>query len=314
MSAKIKQFGCLVNTIIILFVCTSMFRSVYAKEPNNFLEWSIGTSKQTFYPGEPVLLTLNITNFGAQEEKVDFGMDGIEAFSMEIRDLNDIIISKGGKIQKWGVSRAGTVSVTPGETAQKSIVLNRWCSTLLPPGKYHVICNIDYRLRSESIKKEGSEVYKAGPIHTLQLKSDIQLIEANKAEFRKILEALAGFEVQPGTQSKGEWLKKRDTAREMIALTESELAVPYQLQLLKTAPYTWFGPDAVNSLVKSRTLEAATGLVQIIEDPNIHKDDVKPIFIDGVYRLRDGGKSEILSATNEFVAKHKRPVISTVAD
>jgi hypothetical protein len=92
------------------------------------------------------------------------------------------------------------------------------------------------------------------------------------------------------------------------------LAVPYQLALLRTDPYTWFGPDAVNSLVKSGTLEAATGLIQIIEDPNIHTDDVKHIFVDGVYRLREKGKAEIISATEGFVAKYKRPVMAIPMD
>ena len=91
----------------------------------------------------------------------------------------------------------------------------------------------------------------------------------------------------------------------MIALTESELAVPYQLQLLRTDSHTRFGPDAVNSLVKSGTLDAAKGLVQIAEDPNI-PEDVKHIFIDGVYRLRETGKPEIITSTENFVSKYKR--------
>jgi len=288
-----------------------MLNNVWAKGPAESLDWSIETKKNAFYPGEPVLLTLNIKNMETQEEKVNFGTDGIEALSIKIHNANGITVAKGDKIRRYGLSRRGTLPVASGETVQKSIVLNRWCSTLLPSGQYHVICNVEYRLRSESRKKEGSEVFKAGPLHETQLELDIQIIELDKPKFKKIIEALAGFEVKPEAQSKGEWLVKRDIAREMLALTKSELAIPYQLQLLRTDPYTWFGPDVINSLVKSETLEATNGLVQIIEDPSIYKEDVKHIFIDAVYKLRETGKPEIVTATAEFVEKYKRPSVQS---
>lgn len=314
MKRNLKRIGYLLTITIVLVSFIDMLNNACAQGPGQSLDWSIKANKSAFYPGEPILLTLNIRSTGTQEEKVNFGMDGLEAFSMEIRDSNNIIVSKGDKIQRFGVSRVGTLLVTPGETGQKSIVLNRWCSTLLSPGQYRVICNIEYRLRSESKRKEGSEVFKAGPIHRKQLKLDIQIIELDRVRFKEMLETLVGFEVKPEAKSKREWLTERDIARELLALTESELAIPYQLQLLRTDPYTWFGPDAINSLVKSGTLEAARGLVQIIEDPSIYTVDVESIFIDGVYRLRETGKVEIINATDEFVAKYKRPVLAKPND
>ncbi len=314
MIIKLKRFGCLLTITIVLVSFIDMINNVYAQDPEQSLEWSIETSKNAYYPGEPVLLTLSVKNSGTQEEEVNFGMDGLEGFSMEIRDSNGTTVAKGGQIQKWGVSRVGDRVVPPGKIAKKSVVLNRWCSTLLSPGQYRVICNVEYRLRSEDQKQPNTIVVKAGPIHKVQLELDIQIIQMDKVKFKEMLEILVAFEVKSETQSKGEWLAKRDIAREMLAFTESDLAVPYQLQLLRTDPYTWFGPDAVNSLVKSGTLEAAIGLVEIIEDPSIYKEDVKPIFIDGVYRLREKGKAEIISATEGFVAKYKRPVLTKPVD
>jgi len=288
--------------------------NVYAQESVQSLGWNVEADKDAFYPGEPVLLTLNIMNKGTREEKVDFGMDGIGAFSMKIRDSNDIIIAEGGKIQKFGMTRLGTLLVPSGETRQKSIVLNRWCSTLQRPGRYHIICDIEYRLRSEVQKQPNTIVVKAGPLHRVQLELDIQIIKTDNAKFKEIIESLVASKVRPETQSKGEWLAEKDIKTEMLALTESELAVPYQLKLLKNEPLNWFGPDAVNSLVRSGTLEAAGGLVQIIEDPSIYKENMTPIFIEGVYRLCETGKTEIINATKEFVVKYKRPVMSTPID
>jgi len=316
MIMKPKRFSCLLALILIPMSSIDMLNNAYAQEQEKFLEWSIEPSKQAFYPGEPVLLTLNIKNTGAQEEKVYFGRDGIGAFSMEIRDANDIIVSKGGKIPiRGGISRLGTRVVSPGKISQKSIVLNQWCSTLLPPGQYHVICNVEYRLDSEDTRIPGTENgFKAGPVHRTQLELDIQIIQMDKVKFKEMLETLVRFEVKPEAQSKREWLAKRDLAREKLAFTESELAVPYQLQLLRIDPYTWFGPDAINSLVKSGTLEAASGLMQIIEDTSICKEDMKHVLIDGVYRLRETGKTEIVNATKEFVAKYKRPALAKPVD
>lgn len=302
-------------TIIVIPAILFMVNNTYGQEAEKFLEWRIETSKQAFYPGEPALLTLNIKNTGTQNEDVDFGTEGIEAFSMEIHDSNGIIVAKGGRIQRYGLTmRSPFLAIASGEIGQKPIVLNQWCSTLLPVGKFRVICNVEYRLFSEDQKQPGTIVMKAGPIHKKQLELDIQIIELDKIKFKEILEALVAFEVKPEAQDKGKWRAERDTARETLAFAESDLAVPYQLQLLRIDPYTWFGPDAINSLVKSGTLEAATGLVQIIEGLPIHKEYVKPIFIDGVYRLRETGKAEIVNATSAFVAKYKRSVISKPMD
>lgn len=314
MIKQIKQFDSLLILTIILIGFIGIFADVYARDPNNFLEWKISTSKQMFYPGEPILLTLNITNTGGEEEKIDLGIDGIEAFSMVIRDSNGIIVNEGKKIQRFGLSKPGILVVPQSKTAQKSIVLNQWCSTLLSPRKYYVTCNIEYRLRSESKRKEGSEIFKAGPLHKTQLGLDIQIVKTDKVEFKKILDTLAGFEVEPKTQSNGEWLAARHLAREMLAFTESELAVPYQLKMLRVEKYTRLKQDIISSLVRSETLEATNGLMQIIEDSNVYKEDIENDSINAVYKLRDKGNPEILSATNEFVAKHKRPIISTGAD
>jgi hypothetical protein len=303
------------RSYLILIVFIGMFNNVWGQEADHSLEWDIETDKATFYPGEPVLLTLNIRNNGLQEEKVDFGPDGIGAFSLKVYDSNDILVSEGGKIHKSGILRVGTLLILSGNTCRKTIVLNRWCSTLQRPGRYHIMCSVEYRLYSEfqRLPDPNNIVLKAGPLHKKQLELDIQIIEMDKTKFKETLESLVAFEAKSESQNKGEWLKERDIKREMLALTESELAVPYQLQLLKTDPYTWFGPDAVNSLVRSGTLLVTIGLVQLVEDPS-YNGEVKPILIDGIYRLRDKGKPAILNATDEFTAKYKRPIIGQPID
>jgi hypothetical protein len=315
MIIKLKWLGYLLTMTIVLVGSIYMLNNACAQGPEQSLDWSIKTTQNAFYPGEPVLLTLNIRSMGTQEEKVNFGADGIEAFSMEIHNSNGITVAKGGKIQRFGLTmNSPLLAIHPNKTSQKSIVLNQWCSTLLLPGKYHIICNVEYRLRSESRKKEGSEIFKAGPFHKIQLELDVSIIEMDKPKLKKILETLTGFEVKPEAQSKGEWLAQLDIAREMLTFTESELAVPYQLQLLKDERYAWRKRDIISSLVRSRTLEATVGLMQIIEEPTVYKDDIKQDVINAVYILRETGNGDIVNATEAFVAKYKRPALAKPVD
>ena len=316
MILKSKWFGYLLMINIILSSSIGMITDVRAQRPEEYLDWSIETCKNTFYLGEPVLLTLNVRNTGKQKEDINFGAGGIGAFSMEIRDRSNKIVVKGNKIQRFGFSSFRRTNVSPGKIAQKSIVLNQWCSTLLPPGKYRVICRVEYRLRSEATRIPGTEKgFKAGPLHAIELDLDIQIFEMDTSKFKKILEDLASREVRKDRQSKGEWLRERQIAREMLAFAELPLAVPYQLHLLEVEHYTWLKWDVINSLVRSETLEAAEGLVQIIEDcPECGIEDVRREIIDAVYRLRETGKSDIIKATGEFVLKYKRPVLGKPID
>ena len=81
---------CLRNSHMIAILALGGMVSVRAAAdavaPAQTLDWSIRAAKEVYYPGEPVLLVLTIRNNGQQHEEVDFGMDGIEAFSMEMHN------------------------------------------------------------------------------------------------------------------------------------------------------------------------------------------------------------------------------------
>lgn len=317
MVARLKWLGyLLVVNFIVLQNFIGMLTSVYAQGMEEFLDWSIETSKKTFYSGEPVLLTLKIMNEGNQVESIFFGAGGIEAFSMEIHHNSNKIVAKGDKIRRGGISfRRVLVTIPAGEIGRKSIVLNRWCSTLLPPGKYRVICRVEYRLRSEATRIPSTEKgFKAGPLHPVELELDIELITPDNLKFKEILEGFAAHEFKKKGQSFREWMRERDMARQMLALTQSELAVPYQLHLLAIARLTSLKWDAIKSLAGSGTIEAAVGLVQIMKDASVYKEDMKRELIDAIYRLRETGRSDIINATNEFVLKYKRPIPAEIID
>jgi len=296
-------------------ISAGMITDAYAQKPEASLDWSIKTSKKIFYPGEPLLLTVKISNTGKEEEWIYFGGGGIEAFSMEIHDNSNNIVAKGPKIQRGGFSTETLLKIPPGKIGGKPVVLNRWCSTLLPPGKYHVICNVEYWLQSEATRIPGTEKgFRVGPLHRTQLDSYIELIKPDASKYKEILDKLTRRDVKREGQSSTEWQQDQELTEDMIAFTEWELAVPYELRILKDAKRTWLKRDVIKSLIRSETLEAATGLMQIVEDASLYKEDVKCQLIDAVYKLRETGKPEIIKGTDEFVSKYKRPVMAKPID
>jgi hypothetical protein len=270
------------------------------------LDWGVRVAKSVYYPGEPVLLTWAIKNNGSRQEEVDFGTDSIQGFSMEMRTGAGDVVGKGGSIARYGVSFRGALPVPPGEVAEKSIVLNQWCSTqLLPAGTYELLCHVQYRLRSEDQEQPGTIVRKAGPYHTLEFNLSIRIVNLDVAGFKEVLGKLRkqAFPAEIPDADQG---RERDTAREMLIFTESPLAVPCQLEALAAANSSWLRRDAINSLAKAGTPEAAIGLVKFSERAGI--DDIKFNLVDAVYRMRDSGKPEIMKATDEFAQKHERRV------
>lgn len=312
----LSYFSAVIFITLQSLIC--IITTVCAQGLDGSLHWSAGTSQKTFYPGEPVLLTLKIANKGSQDESIFFGGDGIEGFSMEIYDNSNKIVSAGGKIQRSGQSSRVVHRVPAGESTPKSVVLNQWCSTLLRPGQYHVVCHVEYRLRSQATRIPGTEKgFKAGPLHTVELSLDIEVVKTDTSKCKEILDDLARCELRKEGQSFTDWRRDRDLAREMIAFTEWQLAVPYQLRVLSHATSTWLKWDLTNSLARSGTLEAAKGLIDILTENEDHPErieDIKREIIDAVYRLRETGKPEIVKATDEFVSKYKRPVMAKPID
>ncbi len=308
-----NQSGCKGHfSLIIGFVFVfALIELCIAEEPNSPLEWSIKTDKEEFFPGEPLLLTIDIVNKGTQQEKVDFEWNGISAFSFNICNLENSVVQEGKQIlPKEGLSTIGYIIVPSNQMVERKIILNRWCSTLLPIGKYHIICRIDYRLYSEDKPQPNTIVKKAGPIHYKQLETNFEIVKTDMDKLKEIIADLTNEsfkEILPGTKNFKELDSQRELAREMLTFTENDFAIPYQIKLLEMEKYTWNKADIISSLVKSNNISAVEGLVQIVEDPNIDKGDVRQNIINGVYTLRETGKPEIMSAINDFVVKYKRP-------
>jgi len=270
------------------------------------LDWSLHASRNAHYPGEPVLLTLTVRNSGDQGQAVYFE-DDLEVSSVEIRNLSGEVLTRGSTINRAGGGiRPTPLQAPPGRTSSRAVVLNRWCSTLLlPAGVYEVVCRVRCRLAPEDPAQPGTGLRGRGSVETEELRVNVSIVQMDLQKFRDRLERLRTQAFPTVFMEKFPTVAEEHTAREMLASTESTLAVPYQLQMLTGGGLTTnVRRDAVNSLARSNTLEAAVGLMKLIE--NGKSQDVRWDLVQAVYRLRESGQAEIITATDEFIQSHER--------
>jgi hypothetical protein len=278
-------------------------------EPTEHLVWTIGPSKSAYLPGEPLPLILGIQNKAANDEGVFNGYRGIGGFSFEMLDGSGRTVASANKIEGIGGMVAGRLylPVPAGGTANKTVVLNRWCSTILPPAEYRLICRLEYRLQSERTPIPGSDNgFNSGPLHHLELSTHFSIQEADPSKYEAILGSLQISRSKKPDESSIEWYEAETLAREMVVLAEWEAAVPYQLRVLNVALDTWLRQDAIRALGRSKNPAAARGLVAFIDGPT-YVEDVKVDAIGAVYTLRGSGNPEILAATEDLVRRHPRP-------
>ena len=302
---RCKGNGFTILTGGLLICCLVIMASaVSAQEVEEAMQWEMVTAKSSYYPGEPVLLSIQITNPLAQNGEVWLGSDSLEAFTFAIKDKKGRVLRQGQRIERSGLTRSGFIQIPAQESQAKRVVLNQWCSTLLSSGDYTIVCTV----KPYYVPREAPSRDKAPPaaqsLREINLECALKLIDTDVAELGDIIADLASKSFQPVRTS--EEVIQRSVAREMLAFTESSLAVPQQLRIIESCQYTWLKRDAIKQLSKSGTPEAAQGLARIFEEAAEGQEDVKENIKEEIYRLRATGDPEIVRRTNGFVLRHPR--------
>jgi hypothetical protein len=274
------------------------------------LECRITPAKTKYYPGEPVELRVTVHNTEADPVGVYFGPDGIGAFSMEIRGTSGTVVHRADRFRFGGISLgSGPRRIIPGGLFQYSIVLNRWCSTRLPPGRYSIVFHLTpvVDLPDAQGRRTGA---KAKELAIAVPEAPLLVVDMDEEKYREVLEALTVEGRRKPGEENYEWIERRFFLRNMITFAEGPLAVPYQLELLPNSDYSRQQRQIINSLAKSESLEAVLGLLDLYErynDISLHSCPPRRFLAEGIYRLRDTGKPELVEATDSFVAKCERP-------
>ena len=255
-----------------------------AAEPMRSLSWAVRPSKEAILPGEPVLLIVSTRNAGKREVCLDFGTDGIEAFTMEVRDTTGRTVEKGLRITTMGISRIGKRVVPAGSTIEKRIILNRWCSTRLPEGEYQVALRVEPKLGEAA-----------------QISCGLKVLKADEKKLTKILSDLA-------EKAKAPSHSRQLLACMMLSFCDAPEGVMYQVLLAKDRKLLIQWRElAIKGLVRVGSLEAAKQVTQLCEDASL-PETLRRTAIIGVYKLREMGELDILAATEEITTRYQRPV------
>lgn len=214
--------------------------SVGLSETDSDVKFSASPRKSAIFPGEPCVLDVVLVNDGTSDLEIHLGYDGIGAFWFEIFDAaGKRICSSSPMVMEGGISRPSRALVRAGEKEHRLLVLNQWCSTLLSPGKYDVIC---YLRTSNLAARAGCRIV---------------VDEENAEEHTKLFSDLAA--TITGRKPFGE----QCFASRMLSSSRSPRAVVALAQVVRRSRAPQFRKDALMALGRIRTLEAVQVLCSI---------------------------------------------------
>ncbi len=265
--------------------------SICSGSENTNLSISLLPSKEVIFLGEPIQLLVGLENKSKGNISIDSGPNYVEAFSIEIRDAQGRTRGKQDIQKLEGFRQTGRLDIPAGSTVRISLPLHRWCSTTLPEGHYKIVCHFKPWLEP-SIKPVDSSC-------------DLEIVKVDEGELNKIFLNLTEQAINSTN------CDERRSPYEMVALSDSPLAIKYQLQLVRTIPDGWrcYHIDSmriekmIDSLKKNGSPEAVKELVSICDDTSLEKDDRERALV-AIRELQNTGDPHILQATEAIINKY----------
>jgi hypothetical protein len=177
-------------TSLFLVLAVQRAFAATAEEPQSRAALTIKLDKAQYQVGEPIEVTIVLTNTGNRAFEVDRSSDVtgmLDGYSFEVRDDTGQRILPGGlgdSMQAIG----STMTLHPGEGHEREVLLN-YHVRVLEPGTYSVRC--DYRARRS---KEDEKI--SSPVLTLQV------IKTSPAQMARRIESLEAELKNPKSASR----------------------------------------------------------------------------------------------------------------
>lgn len=287
MQIRIKILG--IAFLLVIFVDNFLMANDY--ELSSDLTWKINSTKNEIFQGEPFLITLSITNTSDKPVSTELS-DSIDIFSMEIRTVNDKTVKRGSRILKGGFSLIRKLSIPPHSFKDINLVVNRWCSTDIPSGKYKILCFV-HGFSGKSV---------------LTIEHDFEILPANKEELMSIFSGLAAKVISAPSSM------ERSLASKMLVFADSPLRSKYIMNVVKQEDVELeIRKQAIESLESIADKESAKHIVAICEDDNL-SDELRKMAINSAYNLKEKSENEVRAIVDPVVLKHERPFIPIVID
>lgn len=246
--------------------------------------WKVNSAKTDVFQGEPFVLTLGITNKTNKPVSVELGSDGIRVFSMEIRTMTDKLVKSGTAIYSSGVSRIHRLPIFAHSENEVDLVVNRWVSTDVPPGKYKLVCFVN-----------------CSSGQSLALEHKFNILQANKENLMSIFSELADKVISDTSP------RERSIASRMLAFANSPLSVNQNMRVAKQENLDLaIRMRAIESFGRIACEASARHIVALFEDDDL-PDELRATAIITAYYIADKGDNKLKSIVNPVIEKHKRP-------
>ena len=239
-----------------------------------------------------------------------------------IKDAAGKIVSES-KPWNWRCNRVpryewmAEVSEATGWSAKRYLVLNEWCSTDLPPGKYRAECEI-----SEVGPVRVGEVssVRTFPKPPIALTFTFEVLSKNDDEVGKEYQRLLQAASAPPTTVEQQVELARNV--ELIVYAHEPQALQAQLALLsgavplyKTVLNECNAIDLADYLAKQNGVVVAQGLMTALDNLNSAKYEMLPdtrdrltdLVVWAIYELHEHGGADIIALTTPVVQACPKP-------
>lgn len=233
--------------ILILALLFAKTNKCFGKDAQLPFTFSISLENEVINAGEPIYVFidfLNITN-----DDINFPYSGFSpgSYKFEIYDSYGVSICQSYFNRQQGGSANSRIvdHIQAGASKRYRVILNHWCSTLLPPGEYRIICYLpSYEEGSKYLAEASIKVEVVN--NTKELSEKISNLE-NIVSGKKTDPSFNQFE-----------------ALELLTYSNSPLALPSLKRLQDAYPHgmSWI----LKGFRNIGDTEAATALVEFINE------------------------------------------------
>lgn len=279
-------------------------------------------SKSEVYAGAPLPVTIivNVDEGDAANPKSMFFTD--DDIAMSVLDSNGVNVCRPivEEPRYIGCADRIPVPVGPESTAQRTVMLGKWCTTELAPGIYEVVV----RVIRVGIVETGESISKTiQPEMPLEESFRLRIMAPDSGAITEELEHLMQVATQDRRKVTSEAARaERSIAISSIVYCSAPEAFSYQLRLLRgEVPYAqgYFTHCDLYALSKRfaeiHDEKTARELVQLFHDLTNGRTKVKPYdvaHLEGavlwtIWQMHAGSNPAIVSITDEIVEAFPEP-------
>jgi hypothetical protein len=230
------------------------------------LEFGLSAEKASYYPGEPVLLLVQINNNLPHPIRVDLGHSNLGAFTFKLHPVDSEPDAAGTprQINRPGPSVAPWIRVGAMDSTNHPIILNQWCSTRLPSGRYRLDCRISGYLLSDPTKTNDQGLIDLEfPPDVLQ-SLELEIKAANPAEQAALIQSLSK---SVSASVDDQTSLSLAINRRKLLFAETEDTLDFKIDTMLNEKHYWEKHEALAAIEMLQSPSAKVLLEAIMSDP-----------------------------------------------